>query len=206
MESIIGILNNSDKFKEALLKPHPSERQRKSLQKELLVVEDCIEKIQKKEINLINKLEEGVRLNGLQERADKLNKDKKEQLKRREEIKSQLSSSPTDKEIKSCRKLMLKQIEKLDLNNLSYEEQRGLIKMFCQGRNEYFGRPNGIYIGKSEGELAFNLEGIIGSTIGYISDKDPDLDVFDREDSVDVEQLRSSPFMDDFNKRTGTDG
>jgi hypothetical protein len=200
MESIIGILNNSNKFKEALLKPHPDESQKESLEQELLVLNDSIGKVARKETNLINKLAEGIEINGLQERADKLKRDKKELLKRREEIESQLSSSPTEEEIKGYRKVMLKQIEKLDLDNLSFKEKRELIKMFCRGR-DVLGRPNGIYVGESEEGLAFNLEGLIGGTLGYISDSDPDLDVLINEDSVNAEGLRLNPLMNGFNEK-----
>ena len=205
MESIIGILNNSNKFKEALLKPHPDESQTKSLEQELLVLNDSIGKIERKETNLINSIEQGVRINGLQKRADKLNKDKNELLKRREEIESQLSNSPTEKEIKSYRKLMLKQIEKLDLDNLSFKEKRELIKMFCRGK-DVLDRPNGIYIGESEDGLAFNLEGLIGGTLGYITDNDPDLDVLVKEDSVNVEELRLNPLINSFNEKMVSNG
>jgi len=205
MESIIGILSNSKKFKEALLKPHPSESQTKSLEQELLVLNDSIGKTEKRRINLINRMEEGISIDGLQERADKLGKDKKELSKRIEEIRFQLSNSPTEKEIKGYRKAMLKQIEKLDLDNLSFKEKRELIKMFCSGRDS-LGRPNGIYIGESEDGLAFNLEGIIGGTLGYVSDNDPDLDVLVKEDKVKVEELRFNPLMDSFNKKMVSNG
>jgi len=205
MESIIGILNNSNKFKEALLKPHPDESQKESLEQELLVLNDSIGKIERKETNLINTIEQGIRVNGLQERADKLDKDKKELLKRGKEIESQLSNSPTEKEIKGYRKAMLKQIEKLDLNNLSFKEKRELIKMFCRGR-DVLGRPNGIYIGESEDGLAFNLEGLIGGTLGYITENDPDLDVLVKEDSVNVEELRLNPLINSFNEKLVSNG
>ena len=170
-----------------------------------MVLDDSIRKIERKETNLINTIEQGIRVNGLQERADKLDKDKKELLKRGKEIESQLSNSPTEKEIKGYRKAMLKQIEKLDLNNLSFKEKRELIKMFCRGR-DVLGRPNGIYIGESEDGLAFNLEGLIGGTLGYITENDPDLDVLVKEDSVNVEELRFNPLMDSFNKKVACNG
>ncbi|MCP4374224.1 MAG: recombinase family protein, partial [Deltaproteobacteria bacterium] len=206
MESIIEILSNSKKFKEALLKPHPAESERKSLERDLLVLNDSIEKIKKQEANLINAIMDGVELDGLEERANKLKKDKKELLKSIEEIKSRLSNVPTEKEIKDYRRLLLKQIEKLDLNNLSVKEKRELIKMFCQGRDRYFDRPNGIYIGESEDRLGFNLQGLIGGTLGYISESDSDLDTFIDEDSVNVEELRLKPLMNSFNSYTGSLG
>ena len=95
---------------------------------------------------------------------------------------------------------MLKQIENLDLNNISFKEKRELIKMFCQGR-DLFGRPNGIYIGESEDGLGFHLVGLIGRTLGYVSDADPDLDVLVKEDSVDVKELRLNPLLNSFNSR-----
>ena len=76
--------------------------------------------------------------------------------------------------------------------------------MFCQGSDEYFDRPNGIYVGESEEGPGFNLQGLIGGALAYISDTDPDFDHAMNEGSVNVEELRLSPFMKSFNSYMGS--
>ena len=206
MQSLQDMLKDSKKFKEALLAPHPSENEKKNLEEELSVISDSIEKIEKKEENLINKIEQGIIINGLQKRADKYNKGKESLQKRKEEIEGNLSNLPTKTEIESYRKLLLRKIKNMDLDNLSLKQKRQLIKMFCQGRDEWFGRPAGIYVYQSGDVTELLFDGLLGVTHGIISDKDPDIEIVKKdEESIDVKQLRLSLSMNDYKPYMGTD-
>ena len=206
MQSLQDMLKDSKKFKEALLAPHPSENEKKNLEEELSVISDSIEKIEKKEENLINKIEQGIIINGLQKRADKYNKGKESLQKRKEEIEGNLSNLPIKTGIESYRKLLLRKIKNMDLDNLSLKQKRQLIKMFCQGRDEWFGRPAGIYVYQSGDVTELLFDGLLGVTHGIISDKDPDIEIVKKdEESIDVKQLRLSLSMNDYKPYMGTD-
>ena len=207
MQSIIEILSNSKKFKQALLAPHPAENQKKSLEEELSIINDSIKKIEKKEQNLLNKIEEGVRIDGLQKRADKYSGEKGNLLQRKDEIENSLSNLPTEKEIQIYRNLLLKQLRNFDFNNLSHKKKRQIIEMFCQGEDPH-GRPAGIYVSESseKEELSFALAGLLGVALGYASHKDPDIDFVIDEDAVETKEIRFNLPINNFNSYIGSNG
>ena len=206
MQSLREMLKDSEKFKEALSAPHPTENEKKNFEEELLVISDSIKKIERKERNLLDKLENGLEIKGLQERANKHAKDRKKLQERRKEIENRLSNMPNEKEIESYRKLLLTQVKNLNFDKLPLKKKRQLIEMFCQGKDPH-GRPSGIYINESEDrtELSFALAGLLGIALGYVSGNGPDVDFVKDGEAVDVKELRLSLSMNYFKPHIGTD-
>ncbi len=93
---------------------HLSLHNMKALGKEEEIVENTVERlhfpkeeIDKKEANLINKIEHSVKIDGLIKCTDKYGRDKENIIQRKEEIGIRLDNSPTGKEIEDLKKIYL---------------------------------------------------------------------------------------------------
>ena len=198
LQSIIEMANNIKIFKEALLTPHPNSDERKESIKELQIIEKSIENIMRKEKNLISAIENDFKIDGLKKRSAELNNQRNDLIKQKEAIEEKIFGMPSDEEIEHSKDLMLKQINSFDLNNLTFEKKKELIKIFCQGKDSH-GRLAGIYIGNST-ELEIKnvvVTGFIGDILGVIS-KDSDIEFALDSNDVIKEKMMNNSLINNF--------